>query len=75
MPTVEADLFTVHKLNEEGFEKAQALAAEFSKIAVMIDEMGVGGRQKSLAFTKLEEACFFAKKAMALNPRYQLKEE
>lgn len=35
----------------------------------------VGGREFAIVMTKLEEACFFAKKAMALQPENQLPKE
>ena len=63
--------FAVHKLNEFGMEKAQAIATSFD---VLIDDL-IGlcpeSRELSIAKTKLEEACFFAKKAMASNPANQ----
>lgn len=59
--------FAVHMLNEDGKAKAQELAQQFSKLTDYIEAIGVQGRELSLAKTKLEEACFFAKKAMATN--------
>jgi len=58
--------FTVHMLNETGKEKARLIAASFSNLLVELeDTCGGGGREMAIARTKLEEACFFAKKAMA----------
>ena len=61
--------FGVHLLNEEGISKAQQMALKFSELAYWLEGAGmcVSGRELSLAKTKLEEACFFAKKAMATN--------
>lgn len=65
-------LFAVHKLNEAGMSKAQELADKFNELTELIDSFAADGRSKSIAFTKLEEASFFAKKAMAENPVNQL---
>ncbi len=66
--------FAVHMLNEAGKEKAQAIAQAF---ALLLDSLTgenpkvtsttlcPPSREMSLVRTKLEEACFFAKKAMA----------
>jgi len=66
-------LFEVHKLNEEGFKKAALLATAYENLATAIEEcVGTGpSREKALARTKLEESCFFAKKALAVNPANQ----
>jgi hypothetical protein len=63
-------LFEVHMLNEVGKPKARAIAEAYdeclTKIAVLV---GAGpSREMSIAKTKLEESCFYAKKAMANNP-------
>ena len=61
--------FEVHRLNTLGMEKAQAIAetldAALEKLEVVCE--GGDGRCMALVRTKLEEACFFAKKAMATN--------
>lgn len=57
--------FSVHALNQGGMNKANAIADAFNKL---LDELVVlcpQSRELSIARTKLEEACFFAKKAMA----------
>lgn len=66
--------FTVHKLNETGFSRAQLLAEKFSQLLEFCEEVGKEGRELSLAATKLEEACFFAKKSLALNAQNQAEE-
>ena len=64
--------FTVHKLNGGGLARAKQLAEKFSELAAFIDSVApASSREKSLAMTKLEEASFFAKKAMAINPENQ----
>jgi hypothetical protein len=59
--------FAVHMLNAEGKEKAKTIATIFDTALDALTEICMGGREFSLVKTKLEEACFFAKKAMAIN--------
>ncbi len=67
-----SDLFRVHKLNAQGLDKAGYIAESFTNL---LDELaGVitkEGREFSIVKTKLEEAAFFAKKAMAIQPENQ----
>lgn len=64
--------FQVHLLNEDDLRRAQALAAAFSSFLDTLEELsGEGGREMSIVRTKLEEASFFAKKAMASLPENQ----
>ena len=62
--------FTFHLLNDAGKEKANAIAVAFDKLLQKLLKINPGpsSREMSLVRTKLEEACFFAKKAMASNP-------
>lgn len=66
--------FKVHMLNENGKNKAVAIAEAFDTLLTRLREIeptlidghsGPGGREMAIAATKLEEASFFAKKAMA----------
>ena len=57
--------FTVHMLNEVGKSKAIAIAAAFDRLIGELTNVCPAGRELALVQTKLEEACFFAKKAMA----------
>jgi hypothetical protein len=67
--------FEVHKLNATGIEKAKTIAKLFDELlATLSDECRAEGREFALVRTKLEEACFFAKKAMAKNPLNQEKQ-
>ena len=65
--------FAVHMLNDEGKKKAVRMAEAFSALMTELDAMAQGGDGRSLAIskTKLEEACFFAKRAMASAPSNQ----
>ena len=73
-------LFQVHKLNETGMAKAKDIAEAFDTLLETLTQPGLNGhndkmyllcpegRYLALVKTKLEEACFFAKKAMASDP-------
>ena len=65
-------LFQVHKLNASGLDAAKCIAQQFNNVAEYIENLP-DGREKSIALTKLEEACFFAKKAIAVLPENQEK--
>lgn len=64
--------FTVHRLNEAGMPKAEQIAEEFSRLLDAVEKIvpQTPGNARELAITrtKLQEACFFAKRAMALHP-------
>ena len=57
--------FTFHKLNSDGMIKADLIAREFDRLLEALAPLCPTGREMSITRTKLEEACFFAKKAMA----------
>lgn len=56
--------FSVHNLNNEGIEKANLIRDAFDELLSVLDQLCIDGREFSIAKTKLEEACFFAKKSM-----------
>lgn len=59
--------FAVHRLSERGLGYADEIARAFDNLLTRLDEVvGNGGREMAIARTKLEEACFFAKKALAV---------
>jgi len=57
--------FEVHMLTAAGKEKAAAIASTFDACLESLKLLCPSGREMSIVRTKLEEACFFAKKAMA----------
>lgn len=59
--------FETHRLNADGLQKAAAIAGEFAGLLSKLTVLCIEGRELAIVRTKLEEACFFAKKAMALN--------
>lgn len=65
-------MFEVHMLNEDGKRKAAILAGAFKDLVIILEgQCGPAGREMAIVRTKLEEACFFAKRAMAVNPESQ----
>ncbi len=57
--------FEVHMLNDAGSAKATEIAEAFDACLERLMRVCPPGRELALARTKLEEACFFAKKSMA----------
>lgn len=71
--------FQVHRLNERGMDRAHQLASHFSDLlnnieALIPTENGPHQRELAIVRTKLEEACFFAKRALAMQAVNQLPE-
>jgi hypothetical protein len=63
-------------LNETGKQKANDIAQAFDNCLMAITSSTFGslcpqGRELAIVKTKLEEACFFAKKSMANVPENQ----
>jgi len=64
--------FEVHMLNEQGQERAKQIAQGFDlMLEGLLRALTVESRELSLCRTKMEEACFYAKKAMSMCPEYQ----
>lgn len=59
--------FAVHMLNDEGQKKAHQIQGSFDFLLNSLSILCMPGREFSIVKTKLEEACFFAKKAMAIH--------
>jgi hypothetical protein len=69
--------FEVHRLSEEGLKNAGEIASHFNELMFKLFDNGLietdkdNGRLISIVKTKLEEACFFAKKALAVSKKFQ----
>ena len=59
------EAFQVHRLTVEGLEKADEMAHRFDDLLEYLSPIVGEGRELAIVRTKLEEACFFAKKGMA----------
>ena len=59
--------FKVHKLDDEGLIHMKEIAESFNNLLNGLENIKLEGRYLSIVKTKLEEACFFAKKGIAIN--------
>ena len=57
--------FTYHKPDTEKVLKHERVRAACLELAILIDQLVPEGREKSLAFTKLEETGFWANAGLA----------
>lgn len=60
--------FEVHLLNEGGIRRAKEIALAFDGLLNHLKDLCPEGRELAIVKTKLEEASFFAKKSMAIDP-------
>lgn len=58
-------------LNPAGIARATELGEAFSTLLETIEQMVPPGHERALVVTKLQEACFFAKRAIAIIPENQ----
>lgn len=65
--------FEVHKLNDAGLARAGQLAEAFSDLLERIDVLVPASRERVLVVTKLQEASYWAKRAIAVLPDNQVK--
>lgn len=63
--------FEVHLLNNEGIAKARTVALCFDGFLDRLQELCPPSREFSIVRAKLEEANFYAQKAMAWNDAYR----
>jgi len=60
-------MFEVHLLNNDGIARAKAVQQIFETFLINLEAIcGDSGREMSIVKTKLQEASFFAKRAMAM---------
>jgi hypothetical protein len=65
------DDFKVHVLNEEGLKLAAEIAHYFQQLLDLMEARMPASRELSLVRTHLQEACFWAKRGMAIDPKHQ----
>lgn len=71
-----SDLFKYHRLNPGGYAKCEFVGSAFDDLLSNIEtHCPANTREFAIVKTKLEEACFFAKKAIAIDPENQLRKE
>lgn len=68
---IENPEFSFYKLNELGVEKSKLIKDIFNDALNKINCICPPSRELSIVKTKLEEACFFAKKSIAKSSVYQ----
>lgn len=73
METKINELFSVHMLNAQGKMKATQIAADFTTLLAQLEAVCPPGRELSIVRTHLQDACFYAKRAMAMKPENQEK--
>lgn len=66
--------FAYHRLNDRGQHFCEHITLEFTELLRSLEVICPAGREFSLVKTKLEEACMFAKKSVALQPENQASE-
>lgn len=74
-PSEALDRLTYHAPNEEGRQRHEMLTDGFLALFVEIETLVPEGREKSLVFTKLEEAKFWASAGVARNPKFNKRGE
>jgi hypothetical protein len=63
--------FETHLLTPEGVTNTKTIKLGFDALLDGIKELVPASRELSIVKTKLEEACFFAVKGVAVNPANQ----
>jgi hypothetical protein len=67
-----SELFQVHMLNEAGKKNAELIATAFDTcLRALQMSCQTDSREFAIVLTKLEEACFFAKKSIAKHTQSQ----
>jgi len=67
-----AELFERHELNAQGRLRSNQIKHKFTILLEGLEELcGTGGREMAIVRTKLQEASFFATRAMALRQENQ----
>ena len=61
------NIYTYHKPKNDQSERYESLRSEAKKLALLIDEFCPDSRERSVAFTHLETAIFWANSSIARN--------
>lgn len=61
-------LFKFHRLNNDGHAIAGSVAKSFDRLLTRLRKRIKPGREMAIAEMHLEEACFFLKKAISVDP-------
>lgn len=64
-------LFDSKRLNDDGVRNVAEVRAAFDALLAKVETLTPSGRELAIVKTKLEEACFFAVKGIAVFPTYQ----
>jgi hypothetical protein len=59
-------LFNSFQLTQEGIEKLEKVSIQFDDLLIFLSKQCEESREFSLCKTKLEEACFYAKKSISI---------
>jgi hypothetical protein len=65
--------FSSYQLNELGQARCQNISVAFDTLLKVVEAALPESRQLSIIRTKLEEACFYARKGVSLRQEYQAK--
>jgi len=68
------DRITHHKPSDEGVQRILQMRRTILEASRAVHQLVPEGREQSLAFTKLEEALFWANAGIARHPDYQAEE-
>lgn len=65
--------FRVYKLTQQGIDRLEYITSIFDCLLSSLGSLCPTGREFSIVKTKLEEACFFAKKSASTSPEFHVK--
>lgn len=74
--TIKNNHFKVYMMNNQGIETITYVGELFDHLLIQLEYFcDKEGRDFSIVKTKLEEACFYAKRSCGLNPKNNLMKE
>lgn len=63
--------FEYHALNERGIAACEKIRGDFTELLTQLEATIPPGRERALVTTKLQEACTWAVRAVAVQPSHQ----